>query len=53
MDPYIKEILITAAHITFYEFNVDLNKWQDCNNLQTDFNNKPQDKAEPLDVHPD
>ncbi|KAJ0752307.1 putative mRNA-decapping enzyme subunit 1, PH-like domain superfamily [Helianthus annuus] len=27
MDPYIKEILITVAHVTFYEFNVDLNHW--------------------------
>ncbi|MFS7904611.1 putative mRNA-decapping enzyme subunit 1, PH-like domain superfamily [Helianthus anomalus] len=27
MDPYIKDILITAAHVTFYEFNVDLNQW--------------------------
>ncbi|KAK9079214.1 hypothetical protein SSX86_000884 [Deinandra increscens subsp. villosa] len=27
MDPYIEEILITAAHVTFYEFNVDLNQW--------------------------
>ncbi|XP_022026530.1 uncharacterized protein LOC110927205 isoform X3 [Helianthus annuus] len=28
MDPYIEEILITAAHVTFYEFNIDLNQWQ-------------------------
>ncbi|MFS7894552.1 putative mRNA-decapping enzyme subunit 1, PH-like domain superfamily [Helianthus anomalus] len=28
MDPYIEEILITAAHVTFYEFNVDLNQWR-------------------------
>ncbi|KAF5823108.1 putative mRNA-decapping enzyme subunit 1, PH-like domain superfamily [Helianthus annuus] len=27
MDLYIKEILITVAHVTFYEFNVDLNHW--------------------------
>ncbi|KAK9072700.1 hypothetical protein SSX86_009135 [Deinandra increscens subsp. villosa] len=27
MDPYIEEILITAAHVTFYEFNVELNQW--------------------------
>ncbi|KAI3789187.1 hypothetical protein L2E82_01977 [Cichorium intybus] len=27
MDPYIEEILITAAQVTFYEFNVDLNQW--------------------------
>lgn len=27
IDPFIEEILITAAHVTFYEFNVDLNQW--------------------------
>ncbi|KAJ9554770.1 hypothetical protein OSB04_009384 [Centaurea solstitialis] len=27
IDPYIEEILITAAHVTFYEFNVELNQW--------------------------
>lgn len=27
MDPYIEEILITAAHVTLYDFNVDLNQW--------------------------
>ncbi|CAL5387339.1 unnamed protein product [Camellia sinensis] len=27
MDPFIEEILITAAHVTFYEFNIDLNQW--------------------------
>nr|XP_043633874.1 mRNA-decapping enzyme-like protein [Erigeron canadensis] len=27
MDPYIEQILITAAHVTFYEFNVELNQW--------------------------
>lgn len=27
MDPYIEEILITAAHVTFYEFNIELNQW--------------------------
>nr|GEZ09910.1 mRNA-decapping enzyme-like protein [Tanacetum cinerariifolium] len=27
MDPYIEDILITAAHVTFYEFNVELNQW--------------------------
>ncbi|GFY97911.1 decapping 1 [Actinidia rufa] len=27
IDPYIEEILITAAHVTFYEFNIDLNQW--------------------------
>ncbi|GAA0171929.1 mRNA capping factor [Lithospermum erythrorhizon] len=26
-DPFIEEILITAAHVTFYEFNIDLNQW--------------------------
>ncbi|KAG0494174.1 hypothetical protein HPP92_005168 [Vanilla planifolia] len=27
IDPYVEEILMTAAHVTFYEFNVDLNQW--------------------------
>ncbi|KAB1222484.1 mRNA-decapping enzyme-like protein [Morella rubra] len=27
MDPFIEEILITAAHVTFYEFNIDSNQW--------------------------
>ncbi|KAL6336820.1 hypothetical protein AAG906_036134 [Vitis piasezkii] len=27
MDPFIEEILITAAHVTFYEFNIELNQW--------------------------
>lgn len=27
VDPFIEEILITAAHVTFYEFNIDLNQW--------------------------
>lgn len=27
IDPYIEEILITAAHVTFYEFNVEINQW--------------------------
>ncbi|XP_049407049.1 mRNA-decapping enzyme-like protein isoform X1 [Solanum stenotomum] len=27
IDPSIEEILITAAHVTLYEFNVDLNQW--------------------------
>ncbi|CAH9078937.1 unnamed protein product [Cuscuta epithymum] len=27
IDPFIEEILITAAHVTFYEFNVDINQW--------------------------
>lgn len=26
-DPFIDQILITAAHVTFYEFNIDLNQW--------------------------
>ncbi|XP_021981874.1 mRNA-decapping enzyme-like protein [Helianthus annuus] len=33
MDLYIKEILITVAHVTFYEFNVDLNHWIKTLNL--------------------
>ncbi|CAN8295001.1 unnamed protein product [Cochlearia groenlandica] len=27
IDPYIEEILITAAHVTFYEFNIELGQW--------------------------
>ncbi|CAN8311784.1 unnamed protein product [Cochlearia groenlandica] len=27
IDPDIEEILITAAHVTFYEFNIDLSQW--------------------------
>ncbi|XP_059646627.1 mRNA-decapping enzyme-like protein isoform X2 [Cornus florida] len=26
-DPSIEEILITATHVTFYEFNIELNQW--------------------------
>ncbi|GMG98431.1 hypothetical protein Nepgr_000271 [Nepenthes gracilis] len=27
IDPFVEEILMTAAHVTFYEFNLDLNQW--------------------------
>ncbi|XP_009609014.1 mRNA-decapping enzyme-like protein isoform X1 [Nicotiana tomentosiformis] len=27
IDPFIEEILITAAHVTFYEFNIDNSQW--------------------------
>ncbi|XWS59447.1 hypothetical protein CRYUN_Cryun08bG0122600 [Craigia yunnanensis] len=27
IDPFIEEILITAAHVTFYAFNIDSNQW--------------------------
>ncbi|GAY65269.1 hypothetical protein CUMW_239850 [Citrus unshiu] len=27
IDPFIEKILITAAHVTFYEFNIDLSQW--------------------------
>ncbi|KAK1375751.1 mRNA-decapping enzyme-like protein [Heracleum sosnowskyi] len=27
MDPYIEQILITAAHVTFYAFDIHLNQW--------------------------
>nr|GMD16099.1 mRNA-decapping enzyme-like protein [Ipomoea batatas] len=27
IDAYIEEILITAAHVTFYEFNIDTSQW--------------------------
>ncbi|KAL8029604.1 hypothetical protein ABFX02_14G235500 [Erythranthe guttata] len=26
-DPFVEEILITAAHVTFYEFNIDNSQW--------------------------
>ncbi|KAI4373609.1 hypothetical protein MLD38_011717 [Melastoma candidum] len=27
IDPFVEEILITAAHVTFYEFNIDSSQW--------------------------
>ncbi|XP_021715691.1 mRNA-decapping enzyme-like protein [Chenopodium quinoa] len=27
IDPSVEEILITAAHVTFYEFNIELSQW--------------------------
>uniref|UniRef100_A0A5B6ZMB8 Putative mRNA-decapping enzyme-like protein n=1 Tax=Davidia involucrata TaxID=16924 RepID=A0A5B6ZMB8_DAVIN len=27
MDPFVEEILITAAHVTFYEFNIEFSQW--------------------------
>ncbi|XLT14163.1 hypothetical protein HN51_059853, partial [Arachis hypogaea] len=27
IDPFVEEILITAAYVTFYEFNIDLSQW--------------------------
>ncbi|XP_078439539.1 decapping 1 [Wolffia australiana] len=27
IDPFVEEILITAAHVTLYEFNIELNQW--------------------------
>ncbi|XP_030458479.1 mRNA-decapping enzyme-like protein [Syzygium oleosum] len=27
LDPFVEEILITAAHVTFYEFNIDSSQW--------------------------
>ncbi|XP_022861064.1 mRNA-decapping enzyme-like protein [Olea europaea var. sylvestris] len=27
IDPFVEEILITAAHVTLYEFNVDTSQW--------------------------
>ncbi|XP_022728898.1 mRNA-decapping enzyme-like protein isoform X2 [Durio zibethinus] len=27
IDPFVEEILITAAHVSFYEFNIDLSQW--------------------------
>ncbi|XLU31228.1 hypothetical protein S245_067294, partial [Arachis hypogaea] len=33
IDPFVKEILITAAHVTFYEFNIDLSQWS-CKDVE-------------------
>lgn len=27
IDPFVEEILFTAAHVTFYDFNLDQNQW--------------------------
>jgi mRNA-decapping enzyme 1B len=27
MDPFIDEILFTAAHVSFYDFNIETNQW--------------------------
>ncbi|KAI4385426.1 hypothetical protein MLD38_003453 [Melastoma candidum] len=27
MDPFVEEILITAAHVTFYKFDIDSSQW--------------------------
>ncbi|GMJ00838.1 decapping 1 [Hibiscus trionum] len=27
IDPFVEEILMTAAHVAFYEFNIDLSQW--------------------------
>ncbi|XP_051120492.1 mRNA-decapping enzyme-like protein [Andrographis paniculata] len=27
IDPFVEEILITAGHVTFYEFNIDTSQW--------------------------
>ncbi|KAH9699656.1 mRNA-decapping enzyme-like protein [Citrus sinensis] len=37
IDPFIEEILITAAHVTFYEFNIDLSQWSHKDNTQPRF----------------
>ncbi|CAA0810705.1 OTU-like cysteine protease family protein [Striga hermonthica] len=29
IDPLVEEILITAGHVTFYEFNIDNSQWAD------------------------
>lgn len=40
IDPFVEEILITAAHVTFYEFNIELSQWvcqslYECTHLLT------------------
>jgi mRNA-decapping enzyme 1B len=27
LDPAVEDILITAAHVTLYDFNIELNQW--------------------------
>uniref|UniRef100_A0A7C9A280 5'-(N(7)-methyl 5'-triphosphoguanosine)-[mRNA] diphosphatase n=1 Tax=Opuntia streptacantha TaxID=393608 RepID=A0A7C9A280_OPUST len=27
IDPFVEEILITAAHVTLYHFNIDISQW--------------------------
>ena len=27
IDPRVEDILLTAAHVAFYEFNIDQNQW--------------------------
>ncbi|KAL9238883.1 hypothetical protein vseg_013254 [Gypsophila vaccaria] len=27
IDPHIQDILLTSSHVSFYEFNIDLNQW--------------------------
>jgi mRNA-decapping enzyme 1B len=27
LDPAVEDILVTAAHVTLYGFNIDLNQW--------------------------
>ena len=27
IDPSVEDILITASHVTLYDFNIDLNQW--------------------------
>ncbi|KAF4402873.1 hypothetical protein G4B88_010325 [Cannabis sativa] len=36
IDPFIEEILITAAHVTFYEFNIESNQWVGVSFLSLD-----------------
>ncbi|RYQ92626.1 hypothetical protein Ahy_B09g098843 [Arachis hypogaea] len=28
INPFVEAILITAAHVTFYEFNINLSQWE-------------------------
>ena len=27
IDPFVEEVLMTAPHVTLYEFNIELNRW--------------------------
>ncbi|KAG6761873.1 hypothetical protein POTOM_035112 [Populus tomentosa] len=37
IDPLVEEILITAAHVTLYQFNIDLTQWDLSLNMQPRF----------------
>ncbi|KAB5552974.1 hypothetical protein DKX38_010285 [Salix brachista] len=48
MDPFIEEILITAAHVTFYAFNVETNQWEYSTAVSVYCNEPAKHRAENL-----